>query len=69
MKIVWITHHLPGEESNPAWLNGNFRGGAEMSDAEYIAGCPVGISIEVIPSPIVEQCKDTINDADRVVIT
>lgn len=66
MKVAWITHHLPVEDTGGGkWLPGRFRGGAEMSDWEYQQAAPPFVQIDVF-SP--DQWHSAMK-YDRIVIT
>jgi hypothetical protein len=59
---VITTHHPVSTDQGEAWLPGAYRGGAEMSDAEYLAAAPEGV----------EWCYTTPEDAaafDLILIT
>ena len=66
MTIAWVTHHLPVEDTGGGkWLPGQYRGGAEMSDAAYRDCAPPWAEIDLIPANEWERALT----ADRIVIT
>lgn len=68
MRVAWVTHHVPRPDDAPAepgLFSGRFAGGAEMSDAEYVAAAPAGVDVVVVPASEWEAAAD----ADLVVIT
>lgn len=70
MKLGWVTHHLPSVEPvDGSWIPGGLRGGAEMSDAEYLSLCPSEVDVLVISSDQVLAKFDELKSCDRVVIT
>lgn len=70
MKVVWVTHHLPSSDlSDGSWIPGGLRGGAEMSDAEYLALCPDGVDVQIISADQTLANMDVIQSCDRVVVT
>lgn len=45
VRVGVVSTHRPTEQDlGEAWLPGRYRGGAELSDAEYLAACPEGVS-------------------------
>jgi len=59
MKIGWYTHHIPNDLKTPEiglqsatglFSGGEFAGGAEMSDYEYMNHAPHGVEIHLVES-------------------
>lgn len=47
MKLGVVSTHTPTiDDGNPMWLPGAYRGGAELSDAEYLAAAPYDVEWE-----------------------
>ena len=68
MNIAWITHHLSDDQPlGEGWIPGPYRGGAEMSDAEYLAHTPDGCHVQVFDSTLFDP--DQIVEFDRIVVT
>jgi hypothetical protein len=66
MTVAWVTHHLPVDDTGGGkWLPGQYRGGAEMSDAAYRDCAPPWIDIELIPADEWERALGY----ERIVIT
>jgi len=67
MKLLWISHHLPSVSDGDEWLRGDYRGGAEMSDAEYFADAPDDVDIwRIHPDQLVGV---DVREFDRVLVT
>lgn len=68
MKLLWVSHHLPSvTQEGSEWLQGEYRGGAEMSDAEYFAAAPDWVDVwRVHPDQLVGV---DVREFDRVLIT
>ena len=65
-RVAWLTHHWPAPNTGEdKWLPGVYRGGAEMSDAEYRTWCPEYIEIVPLQPDEWEHALD----CDRIVIT
>jgi hypothetical protein len=61
--IAWLTHHLPREFEEKSGIPGKYRGGAEMSDAQYLELAPTEVKV-FNPS----QWQEAM-DYDQIVIT
>lgn len=64
--IAWLTHHLPRPDDAPAvpgLLPGRYAGGAEMTDAAYLAAAPEPVTLY---GP--DQWRETV-DADLIIVT
>jgi hypothetical protein len=68
MKLLWVSHHLPSvAQEGSEWLQGEYRGGAEMSDADYFAGAPDWVDVwRVHPEQLIGV---DVREFDRVLIT
>ena len=43
--IAWLTHHLPKTEDEKGGIPGKYRGGAEMTDARYLAAATEPVTV------------------------
>ena len=63
MRIGVVSTHQPvAEDAGDGWLPGAYRGGAELSDAEYLAHAPDGVEWAYIT-------PDEAHTVDRVLVT
>ena len=63
MRLGVCTTHTPSaRDEGPGWLPGKYRGGAELSDAEYLAAAPNGVEWSYT-SP------EAAHDYDRLLLT
>jgi hypothetical protein len=62
VRVGVVTTHLPGERDSPGWLVGLFRGGAELSDHDYLSAAPAGVVWEYTTPALAHQF-------DRVLVT
>ena len=63
MRIGVVSTHQPvAEDAGEGWLPGAYRGGAELSDAEYLAHAPDGVEWAYIEA-------DEAETVDRVLVT
>ena len=68
MKLLWVTHHLESDVNlGDEWLQGGFRGGAEMSDYEYLQHAPSDVEVWRIPPSDLDSVD--VDLFDRVLIT